>query len=98
MFESPTVFILGAGASNELDLPIGARLNTIIANKLRQTSGVFGIHDQRIQQAIEIHSNKTGDSFDEFMRAAWRISQAMTFSSSIDAYMDTHMDDPCIQL
>ena len=95
MFEKKTVFIVGAGASAELGLPVGSQLKDTIANKLNiryddgfsLTSG-----DYRIAQAIKtLTSNGRGQN--DYYSAGRSITDAMPLSISIDNFLHTHNHD-----
>jgi hypothetical protein len=88
-----TVFVIGAGASKELLLPIGSELKTIISQALNfnceyggRTSG-----DQLIFEAIEksLHSFPKKNK-NELLDAAQRIKDGLIQSISIDNFIDIH--------
>lgn len=99
-----TVFILGAGASKEVDLPLGLELKGEIADALdisfedddRLTSGDRTIVQalRRIAELESPHSNR----FNTYLKAAWRIRDAMPLANSIDSFLDSHVDEPCISI
>jgi hypothetical protein len=98
-----TVFIIGAGASKEANLPTGYELKSIIATLLNiqfsdpyeQTSG-----DRIIREALKMYvQNKENSSnINPYLKAAWLICDAMPQSISIDNFIDTHNDDKKIEL
>lgn len=95
----PTVFVVGAGASSEVGLPIGAELRKTIAEKLdtkfelgyEQTSG-----DRSVVEALRqlAHSRSVRD-FNPHLRAGRMISEAMYsgLAGSIDAFLDHHSNN-----
>lgn len=94
MFRSKTVFILGAGASHEIGLPIGEGLKEIIAEKLniqfdwnKQISG-----DKKITQAIKNHAIEEFVNLDirPYMHAALKLSDALPQAISIDNLLDAY--------
>jgi hypothetical protein len=96
-----TLFIVGAGASEEAGLPIGKRLVDIIAGKLdfevergilREGTGDFDIIDA-LQQKTQ-----TREGINTYLQAAWRVRDGIIFSNSIDSFIDVHRDDEGIQL
>lgn len=89
-----TVYILGAGASCEVNLPSGDKLRGEIAALLdlrfdfnKQTSG-----DRIIADALRVHMQQTGDSGDggSYVRAAHQIRAGMEYAVSIDNYLHQH--------
>ena len=96
-----TLFVLGAGASKEVDLPTGRELIDIVAAKL----------DYRIENNVRRQGTGDDDILDIFQRraqthvgimayfeAAWRIRDGIIYSKSIDSFMDLHREDELIQL
>src|SRR2546430_729177 len=97
MFKSKTVFIVGAGASQEAGLPTGAQLKDIIAEKLNLTYKL-GIDptspdtgDRAIAWALVEHVRKIGNNdINPYLFEAWKIRDAMPQAISIDNYIDAH--------
>ena len=99
MFRSKTVFILGAGASAEVGLPIGNELKKIIAQKIdirfdygqTQVSG-----DGQIMQALWEHTmfpdRRRGDP-NPYLHAAWKLRDALPQAISIDNLLDAYRAD-----
>ena len=99
MFIKPTTFIVGAGASEEVGMPIGSKLRLSLAQKLNLR---FENFSSLISGSPEIavamrHYAKlhTLSDVNALRRAGVEISEAMTkdLAASIDAYLDTHIDD-----
>lgn len=99
MFKTKTVFIVGAGASFELGLPVGNDLKKIIAKKVnfwfeqnvRLTSG-----DSKLVDAIRLHINKLNDpklNINTFLGSGRDMALAMPQALSIDNYLHAHFDD-----
>ncbi|MEQ9150748.1 MAG: SIR2 family protein [Parvibaculum sp.] len=98
MFKSKTLFVVGAGASKEVGLPIGKDLKSIIASKLdirfrdgyTQNSG-----DKTIMDLFRTLAGSEGYPKDvnKFLEACWLIRDAMPQASSIDAYIDAHREN-----
>jgi hypothetical protein len=94
-----TVFIIGAGASCEVNLPVGAALKNEIASSLEFLSN-FGISqtgrgDREIIHALKLIVEKedgTNELLDQYIRDASHISDAIPLSISIDNFIDTHRD------
>ncbi|KQR29890.1 hypothetical protein ASF91_13645 [Rhizobium sp. Leaf155] len=97
MFVRKTVFIVGAGASYEIGLPVGSALTGIIGEKLdiRENGSWDSSGDTHVVSAIA--NMARGGSYGATMRrysiAAQAISTAMPQAISIDNYLHTHADD-----
>lgn len=96
-----TVFIIGAGASNEVGLPIGSELKATIARALdiqfeefnRRVSG-----DGYIWEALELAANNDLKYLSLLHQASVRIYDAMPQAGSIDTFLDIHNLDKEIEL
>ncbi len=105
MFRSKTLFIIGAGASKEADLPTGFELKKLISHSVDikfkngqdKTSG-----DDLITEALRLitRDKQTGRSGDinPYLRAGSAIRDAMHQSLSIDDFIDAHNDNKEIEL
>lgn len=89
-----TVFVIGAGASKEVDLPTGYELKEIIARLLnmrfdfnRQISG-----DHLIANALRSHvrtpEGREGD-INPYLHESWHIKDALPLAISIDNFIDS---------
>lgn len=99
MLRKKTVFIIGAGASHEFDLPVGVELAKKISEKLnvkfsnayadRRSSHESGDHDlfESIRRAAP--QGEGG----EYQKAGWRIYNAVILASSIDDFLHAHRHD-----
>ena len=98
-----TVFVIGAGASKEANLPTGLELKSKIAQLLdirfehyQQKSG-----DETITQALRLivrdENGRDGD-INPYRNEACHISEAMPQAISIDNFIDTHRENPKIAL
>ena len=95
-----TVFILGAGASAEIDLPLGDKLAEQIGSLLGiryDDSGRLSGGDPQIAQALQGRA-KQPQQLNAYVRAARRISDAMPLAASIDNFLDAHRGNECIEL
>jgi hypothetical protein len=104
MFKSKTVFIVGAGASQEAGLPTGAELKQIIAKKLNITYNV-GINlyspdtgDASIAAALADYARRTTGDINPFLFEAWKIRDAMPQAISIDNFLDAHAGNVGLEL
>ena len=103
MFRSKTLFVVGAGASNEASLPTSKELARKIADKLdiqveqgyKQISGSYLIPDA-IRRPVPPHNNYR--DINSYLDAAWAIRDAMPQALAIDNYLDAHSSDEKIEL
>jgi hypothetical protein len=105
MIERRTTLIIGAGASAECGLPVGAELKERIARLLdirfndwgdRQVSG-----DPTICEALRgaAASNTPPErGIDSYLQAAWQIRNAMPQALSIDNFIDTQQGNARLEL
>lgn len=103
MFNLKTLFVVGAGASHEVGLPIGSQLKSDISQRLNitfpngweQESG-----DREIAQALRKHVSLTGEGADinPYLHAGWIMRDAMPQASSIDNFIEAHEGDGKIEL
>jgi hypothetical protein len=96
-----TVFIIGAGASEEVGIPFGRAFLESISDRLNfqiaQGSLVPGLGDEDILDAVQQYARDRA-SINGYLAAARRIREGIPFSRSIDSFMDAHRDDDKIQL
>jgi hypothetical protein len=96
MLNARTLMILGAGASVDFRMPLGADLSSTIAKKVdikfehgaRQTSGDLAIMDvlRRIAQ-------REGCDVNLYRQAGCSITEGISYSRSIDSYFSAHDDN-----
>lgn len=98
MFRRNTVFIVGAGASKELGLPVGAELSAQIAALCELKFGDWGEPgDAATRTMLRILTSKSeGDQsrVDAWRSAMTAIRKALPFKDSIDAVIDQFYDRP----
>ncbi len=91
MFQSKTLFVVGAGASNEARMPTGNELTATITNKIdikfRDFEQISG--DNAIASALKSH---VADIY-PYQLACWHIRDAMPQAASIDNFIDHQGDD-----
>lgn len=97
MIRTKTVFVVGAGASNEALLPLGADLRADIARRLDLRFGSSGASsgDMKLWAMLEEHAR---DARNEFRQAAIQIRDGMVLAPSIDEYIDKHNHDERIAM
>jgi len=90
------VLVVGAGASKEVNLPVGAELKSRIARALdirysngyRRSSGDGAIDDAFREIARELNPRQV--DINPFLHLSWRIRDAMPQAISIDNFIDSH--------
>jgi hypothetical protein len=99
MFSKKTVFIVGAGASAELDLPLGGGLAKRISAKMdiRFERGFQPVGTGDLNLFSQITYNRQ-QHVNEFQSAGWLIRDGILLSRSIDDFLDLHRDDPRVRL
>jgi hypothetical protein len=88
MFRRQTLFVIGAGASNEFDIPVGKDLATNISRKmdLRREDGDTSLYEH-MKQSQDPKDN------DKWQYAAFKIRDALPLCRSIDDFLDIHRSD-----
>lgn len=88
MFRKQTLFVMGAGASREAGLPIGAKLAEKLSDLLRfeHNAGHFIGPDPELHKMFPPHLRP----------AALKISRGVAFANSIDEFIDAHKNDPTV--
>lgn len=97
MYNRKTLFVVGAGGSKELGLPIGDELKDKIAAKLNikfkdnynLSSGDVGVY-QAVHALMRERGERDGNPY---YRAGRDIAAAMPQALSIDNYLDAHSTD-----
>src|SRR4051794_26668209 len=98
MPEKKTLYVVGAGASYEVGLPLGVHLKAEIARVLKFRIDDFGrINEgnEDISRAFSILAARKGNSsnINPYLQAAIRIGDAMPQAISIDNFIDANNDD-----
>jgi len=104
MFERQTLIVVGAGASSEVGLPVGAELKRRIADLLdirfedgyRQDAGDRTICDA-FRVVVERSVLPTRD-INPYLHVCWRIRNAMPQALSIDNFIDVNQGDEKLEL
>lgn len=102
MLSRRTVFVVGAGASRELNLPIGEELKGWIAAAIqvqRTPNGTFA--NAAVESAVRSYVSDEDAPmqqrvYQQFGEAAAVITRALPFALSIDQYLDSQRDNPII--
>src|SRR5262249_46412954 len=93
MFKRRTLIILGAGASNEANLPCGDELALRISGKLdiKFEGGQYkGSGDVSLFELFRRAYNKDTN---RFLHAAWGIRDGIHLTDSIDNFLDLHREN-----
>lgn len=101
MFKSNTVVVLGAGASNEIGLPLGTHLKRSISKicRFKFDFGRFVAGDgEFFDELRRCEHFRTSDGANRIQRACQKISNGIGFVSSVDNFLEMHANDPDIQL
>lgn len=104
MFKTKTLFIVGAGASQEAGLPTGTQLKEMIAERLDIRYDSFSdphspkTGDRAIASAIVNYAKSKKSDPNFFLHGAWKIRDAMPQAISIDNFIDVHSSDPGVVL
>lgn len=99
MFKRRTLFVLGAGASKEVGLPVGVELAQEIRKKMdiRFERGFDPIGDGDFDLFSQVIHNRR-DEAQSFQDAAWLIRDGLAFSQSIDDFLDQHRTNEYVNL
>jgi hypothetical protein len=95
-----TVFVIGAGASSEVDLPVGLGLKGKIKNLLTFTGeNIHGFPDDGDKAILRVFDQiDNGKQRPLLFAASEQISRAMTQAISIDNFIDARSDNESIVL
>lgn len=101
MFRPKTLFVVGAGASKEVNIPIGTELAEKISRLLYFEFDHFGSMlkkgDFKFFNALN-NFFKDREILNSHLKAARQISEGLYLANSIDNYIDTHQHDSKISL
>lgn len=94
MLKNRTVFVIGAGASAEFGLPVGADLANEISEKLDIRFDDWG--SKVVSGDADLFQNviqKTPNEANEYQQAAWLIRDGIVLANSIDDFLHVHRHD-----
>jgi hypothetical protein len=99
MFKRRTLFILGAGASHEVGLPVGIALAQQIRKMVDiRFEGGFR-HTGEGDLSLYEHLTRTAPhNRQSYQFAGWLIRDGILLSSSIDDFLDQHQDNEEVKL
>jgi hypothetical protein len=97
MFGRRTLFVLGAGTSAEVEMPVGAALAKTIRRKcdIRFERGFQPVGDGDFALFDQFGHDRTRE-INEYQSAAWLIRDGIQLSSSIDDFLDLHRDNAAV--
>ncbi|MDF2369424.1 MAG: hypothetical protein P1V21_01395 [Rhizobiaceae bacterium] len=102
MFNRKTVFIVGAGGSREVGLPMGEQLKSKIAKQLNikfEYGHTQKTGSHKITSALNSFIREKGEKdINPYLEAGRAIAGAMPQAFSIDNFLHTHADDERILL
>jgi hypothetical protein len=95
MFKRRTLFVIGAGASQEVGFPVGSQLAATIKQKMdillqHGRQPIDNGADYELYAAV---TSKRQIERPEFQQAAWLIRDGITLTRSIDDFMDLHREN-----
>jgi hypothetical protein len=95
-----TVFVIGAGASNEVDMPLGSDLISIIST-LFHTNDRFLINyspdiPYLFEHCYNVLSKQKEDIVNEYRKAAYQIGVGLPYDISIDNFLYKHRNNKYI--
>jgi len=96
MFKRRTLFILGAGSSAEVGLPVGTQLADTIAKKLDVRYDhlrPIGEGDLTLFESVKMPFVRSGPDPSKVQFAGWRIRDGIRLAQSIDDFLDLHRND-----
>jgi hypothetical protein len=96
MLATPTLFVIGAGASAELGFPVGTALRDQISDllSLKFHGTMFEGPDQDFADELSDWCTSNGYQHHTVWQAAASVSRALPLSASIDSYLDSHLNHP----
>jgi hypothetical protein len=95
MIRKQTLFVIGAGASCELNLPLGPTLKENIVQALASMSEE-SLQKSRLRRALAMHvSQRDGDlrGLNDLVNKAAMVARQLPGASSIDSYVENKSDD-----
>ncbi len=93
MFNSKTLFIVGAGASKEAGLPTGNELTATIAKMVDIKFRNFEQFSGEVEIVDALRSHARDGDIEPYLDACWHIRNAMPQAISIDEFIDQQGDD-----
>lgn len=100
MLNKQTVFVIGAGAGFDVDMPVGNKLATEIAEEtnFRFNSGLLVGGHERVWAASRTMALAAGIDQASTLSAGRMIATGITHAQSIDNYVRTHSDKEAVKI
>ncbi|WGR70202.1 MULTISPECIES: hypothetical protein [unclassified Bradyrhizobium] len=102
MFDKKTVFIIGAGAGVEINMPVGTQLSHTIADKTYIRHKDFGAElqtgDYAVSNALKRITKARGLDYNAWRAEACAIREGIFETRSIDAYLNTHKENEAVKI
>ena len=102
MFDKKTVFIIGAGAGVEINMPVGSQLGRTIADKTYIRHKDYGAEltsgDYAVSNALKRITRARGLDYNAWRAEACAIREGIFETRSIDAYLNTHKDNEAVKI
>ena len=99
MFNTKTLFVVGAGASNEVGLPLGGSLLETIAREMDyhfEFRNTLASGNRVLFDTWQNRYREDYDTLNAVIAAARKIHLAYGFANSIDQFIDTHHTDELV--
>lgn len=96
MERAKTVFILGAGAGNDIEMPVGQQLIAQIIGRLSNDD--VTPTDKLIRAAFEVESKKKQIDPSQYWRGCGALAKGLPGARSVDDYLHAHSNDTVVQL
>src|SRR6476661_8973738 len=96
MLKEPTVFVIGAGAGWDIDMPLGSTLSSQIASKLDIRYDVYTkiSGDDEIAEALKRYvKTHNGGDFNDWRAAGVSIKDGVQYTRSIDNFVNSHSNN-----
>lgn len=100
MFKSRTLFVLGAGASKELNLPTGNELALKISQSMDINVKAYRNSQADARGDLDLFAEfarSSGEHIVSYQNAFWMIRDGVLTQNSIDDFLDIHKDNPTLQ-
>lgn len=102
MLDQRTLFVVGAGAGQEINMPVGSDLTNAIAAKTNIKYEDFGVKlrsgDPAVAHALRRIAKKRDINFNTWRAEVASIAEGIHYTKSIDAYLSTHKDNEAVKV
>ncbi len=99
MLDKPTVFVIGAGAGFDIDMPLGDKLADLISGAVSfyYDKGLLANGNAHIAEALQRISQLKNVNWQAFLIAGRMIAGGIKYTRSIDNYVHTHSDKEAVK-